>query len=55
MAWLKQRGDPRRYWVKKDARCIGAECLALGLYKRPRFLCHSEGANALSGFDSGAF
>ena len=28
----KTRGDPRRYWVK-DAQCIGAECLALGLYQ----------------------
>jgi hypothetical protein len=32
MAWLKQRGDARRYWVK-DAQCISAECLALGLYQ----------------------
>ena len=32
MAYLKQGGDPRRYWVK-DAQCIGAECLALGLQR----------------------
>ena len=32
MAYLKQKGDPRTYWVR-DAKCIGAECLALGLYQ----------------------
>jgi hypothetical protein len=32
MAYLKQKGDPRTYWVR-DASCIGAECLALGLYQ----------------------
>jgi hypothetical protein len=32
VAYLKQKGDPRRYWVR-DAKCLGAECLALGLYQ----------------------
>jgi hypothetical protein len=32
MAYIKQKGDPRRYWVK-DAQCLGAECLALGLFQ----------------------
>ena len=32
MAYIKQKGDSRRYWVK-DARCISAECLALGLFQ----------------------
>jgi hypothetical protein len=32
MAYIKQKGDQRRYWVK-DALCLGAECLALGLFQ----------------------
>jgi hypothetical protein len=32
MAYLKQKADPRRYWVR-DAKCLGAECFALGLYQ----------------------
>ena len=40
MAYLKQRNDRRRYWVRDEKR-IGTECLALsgfgpvGLDKRP--------------------
>jgi hypothetical protein len=30
--YLKQKGDQHRYWVK-DRQCIGAECLAPGLYQ----------------------
>jgi hypothetical protein len=32
MAYLKVKGDKRSYWVK-DAQCLGAECLALGLFQ----------------------
>ena len=32
MAYIKKKGDKRRYWVR-DAQCIGAGCLALGLFQ----------------------
>lgn len=33
MAYLKIKGDRRLYWVR-DVACLGAECLALGLYQQ---------------------
>jgi len=35
MAYLKQNNDSRKYWVRNQA-CIGAECLALGLFQHRR-------------------
>jgi hypothetical protein len=32
MAYIKQKGDPHKYWVV-NAKCIGAECLAFGLFQ----------------------
>lgn len=32
MSCLKQKSDARLYWVK-DAQCLGAQCLALGLFQ----------------------
>lgn len=32
MAYLKQKGDKRRYWVR-DSQCLGAQCLALGNFQ----------------------
>jgi len=29
---IRQKGDPRRYWVR-DEKCIGTQCLALGLFQ----------------------
>jgi hypothetical protein len=32
VAYIKQKADARRYWVR-NAQCLGAECLALGLFQ----------------------
>ena len=29
---IRKKGDPHRYWVR-DEKCIGAQCLALGLFQ----------------------
>jgi hypothetical protein len=29
---IRKKGDQHRYWVR-DEKCIGAQCLALGLFQ----------------------